>query len=154
MIPIRGIIKHTLLFARGSNTTRSITIASLYSLFRTFSHPTLASKALIGGHIQPPCSIRYSSTKAKPKMTDATNHPLSGLWQPTQLQKLHYGADSVKQHLLSCLPKESSKAFVITGNSLASKTPLVKQVEALLGDKHAGTFSKIGEHAPVASTLR
>ncbi|EDU44305.1 maleylacetate reductase [Pyrenophora tritici-repentis Pt-1C-BFP] len=83
-------------------------------------------------------------------MTDATNYPLSGLWQPTQLQRLHYGPDSVKQHLLSCLPKESSKAFIITGNSLANKTPLVKQVEELLGSRHAGTFSKIGEHAPVA----
>jgi alcohol dehydrogenase class IV len=83
-------------------------------------------------------------------MTDATNHPLSGLWQPTQLQRLHYGSDSVKTHLLDCLPSESSKAFIITGSSLATKTPLVKQVEQLLGSKHAGTFSKIGQHAPVA----
>jgi alcohol dehydrogenase class IV len=83
-------------------------------------------------------------------MTDATIHPLSGLWQPTQLQKLHYGSDSVKKHLLDCLPSESSKAFIITGSSLATKTPLVKQVEELLGNKHAGTFSKIGQHAPVA----
>jgi alcohol dehydrogenase class IV len=83
-------------------------------------------------------------------MTDATNHPLSGLWQPTQLQKLHYGSESVKKHLLDCLPNENSKAFIITGSSLASKTPLIRQVEQLLGSKHAGTFSKIGEHAPVA----
>ncbi|KAH3915363.1 hypothetical protein HBH56_073170 [Parastagonospora nodorum] len=83
-------------------------------------------------------------------MTDATNHPLSGLWQPTQLQKLHYGSESVKDHLLDCLPSEKSKAFIITGSSLATKTPLVKQVEQLLGSKHAGTFSKIGQHAPVA----
>ncbi|OAL03285.1 Dehydroquinate synthase-like protein [Phaeosphaeriaceae sp. SRC1lsM3a] len=95
-------------------------------------------------------SIRFTSTKTKAKMTDATNHPLSGLWQPTQLQKLHYGADSVKKHLLDCLPSENSKAFIITGSSLATKTPLVKQVESLLGAKHAGTFSKIGQHAPVA----
>jgi len=83
-------------------------------------------------------------------MTDATNHPLSGLWQPTQLQKLHYGSDSVKKHLLDCLPSEKSKAFIITGSSLTTKTPLVKQIEELLGSKHAGTFSKIGQHAPVA----
>ncbi len=83
-------------------------------------------------------------------MTDATNHPLSGLWQPTQLQKLHYGSDTVSKHLFSALPSDSSKAFIITGNSLASKTPLVAQVENLLGARHAGTFSKIGEHAPVA----
>lgn len=82
-------------------------------------------------------------------MTEATNHPLSGLWQPTQLQKLFYGPQTVSKHLLSCLPSESSKAFIITGQSLANKTPLVKQVEDLLGAKHAGTFSKIGEHAPV-----
>jgi alcohol dehydrogenase class IV len=89
-----------------------------------------------------------SSTKSK--MTDATSHPLSGLWQPTQLQKLHYGSDTVSKHLSSCLPTSQSKAFIITGNSLASKTPVVQQVEKLLGPRHAGTFSKIGEHAPVA----
>jgi alcohol dehydrogenase class IV len=83
-------------------------------------------------------------------MTDSTNHPLSGLWQPTQLQKLYYGSESVSTHLIESLPTEKSKAFIITGNSLATKTPLVKQVEQLLGDRHAGTFSKIGEHAPVA----
>ncbi|KAL1606085.1 hypothetical protein SLS59_003210 [Nothophoma quercina] len=83
-------------------------------------------------------------------MTDATNNPLSGLWQPTQLQRLHYGSGSVSKHLLDCLPSDNSKAFIITGNSLANKTPLVKDVEKILGSKHAGTFSKIGEHAPVA----
>jgi alcohol dehydrogenase class IV len=84
-------------------------------------------------------------------MTDATSHPLSGLWQPTQLQKLYYGRSTVSTHLSSCLPTPSSKAFIITGSSLATKTPLVKDVEQLLGpSKHAGTFSKIGEHAPVA----
>lgn len=83
-------------------------------------------------------------------MTDSSYHPLAGLWQPTQLQNLHYGSGSVQKHLVACLPKESSKAFIITGNSLATKTPLVNQVEQLLGNRHAGTFSKIGEHAPVA----
>jgi len=83
-------------------------------------------------------------------MTDATNNPLSGLWMPTQLQRLHYGSGSVSKHLLDCLPNSNSKAFIITGNSLATKTPLVKDVEKLLGSKHAGTFSRIGEHAPVA----
>jgi alcohol dehydrogenase class IV len=100
--------------------------------------------------LKSPSVIRNSSTKAKSAMTEATNHPLSGLWQPTQLQKLHYGPGSVQKHLLDCLPNENSKAFIITGSSLATKTPLVKQVEEVLGAKHAGTFSKIGQHAPVA----
>jgi alcohol dehydrogenase class IV len=99
---------------------------------------------------KPLAVIRTTSSKAKRIMTDATNNPLSGLWQPTQLQKLHYGSGSVNKHLINCLPHGDSKAFVITGSSLATKTPLVKQVEEILGNRHAGTFSKIGEHAPVA----
>ena len=83
-------------------------------------------------------------------MTDATTEPLSGLWKPTHLQALYYGPDSVSKHLLSCLPSEGSKAFIVTGSSLANKTKLIAQVEQLLGNRHAATFSKIGQHAPVA----
>jgi alcohol dehydrogenase class IV len=81
-------------------------------------------------------------------MTSATTQPFSGLWQPTQLQKMVYGPGSVQKHLKSCLPSENSKAFIITGSSLA-KTNLIKEVEGLLSGNHAGTFSKIGQHAPV-----
>ncbi|KAL8718120.1 MAG: hypothetical protein Q9225_004712 [Loekoesia sp. 1 TL-2023] len=64
---------------------------------------------------------------------------------------MHYGPSSVKNHLLSCLPSETSKAFIITGSSLATKTSLVSQIESLLGSKHnAGTFAGIRQHAPVA----
>lgn len=46
---------------------------------------------------------------------------------------------------------ENDQAFIITGSSLATKTPLIKQVEQLLGPKHhAGTFANIKQHAPVA----
>ncbi|KAI4285118.1 MAG: hypothetical protein L6R38_000915 [Xanthoria sp. 2 TBL-2021] len=84
-------------------------------------------------------------------MTESTDHPLSGLWQPTQLQALYYGPSSVKRHLLSHLPSDSSKAFIITGSSLATKTSLIRQVESLLGPKHhAGTFTNITQHAPIA----
>lgn len=83
-------------------------------------------------------------------MTDSTYNPLSGLWKPNvPLQRLHYGPDTVSEYLLECLPSPSSKAFIITGNSLATRTPLIQKVEELLGTKHhAGTFSKIGQHAP------
>ncbi|KKY16143.1 putative maleylacetate reductase [Diplodia seriata] len=84
-------------------------------------------------------------------MTDATSSPLTGLWKPTHLKALWYGPHSVKNHLVESLPTESSKAFIVTGSSLATKTPLIKQVEQLLGPKHhAGTFSNIKQHAPVA----
>jgi len=76
--------------------------------------------------------------------------PLSGVWQPNELKSMYYGSGTVKTHLLDCLPSQASKAFIITGQSLANKTPLVKQVEELLGTKHhAGTFSRIGQHAPI-----
>ena len=76
---------------------------------------------------------------------------LSGLWKPNHLERLYYGPSSVHDNLTSCLPSSSSKAFIITGSSLASRTPLIKQVEKLLGSKHhAGTFSNIQQHAPVA----
>ena len=83
-------------------------------------------------------------------MTESTESPLSGYWAPTHLKRLYYGPSSVDKHLMSCLPTEKSKAFIITGSSLAKKTLLIKQVEDLLTKKHhAGTFSGIGQHAPV-----
>lgn len=82
---------------------------------------------------------------------DATSHPLAGYWKPHTLKGLFYGPQVVNKHLLSCLPSESSKAFIITGSSLATKTPLIKELEGLLSSKHhAGTFSNIKAHAPVA----
>ncbi|KAI9732706.1 MAG: hypothetical protein M1818_007440 [Claussenomyces sp. TS43310] len=81
----------------------------------------------------------------------STSDPLSGLWQPPLLQKMFYGPGSVEKHLKSCLPSAESKAFIITGSSLANKTSLITQVEkALTAKQHAGTFSKIGQHAPIA----
>ncbi|KAG0651913.1 Dehydrogenase FUM7 [Hyphodiscus hymeniophilus] len=61
-----------------------------------------------------------------------------------------YGPGAVQKHLKSCLPSEKSKAFIITGSSLA-RTHLIKDVESILSTaNHAGTFSKVGQHAPIA----
>ena len=40
------------------------------------------------------------------------------------------------------------RAFVVTGRSVASKTPLVRELEGALGNRHAGTFGEMGQHAP------
>lgn len=97
--------------------------------------------------------LRFSTSArvtARSPAMESKLSPLTGLYQPNNLNAMYYGPGTVKAHLLACLPSESSKAFIITGSSLASKTPLVKQVEELLGSKHhAGTFSKIGQHAPI-----
>lgn len=77
----------------------------------------------------------------------------TGLYKPNPLQALHYGRNTVQQHLLDCLPSANSKAFIVTGTSLATKTPLIQQIETLLSSssqpRHAGTFSQIGQHAPI-----
>lgn len=40
------------------------------------------------------------------------------------------------------------RAFVVTGRTLREKTDLVRRVEELLGEKHAGTFSGMSQHTP------
>lgn len=98
--------------------------------------------------------LRYEHQRRRksnrPSPVESSQSPLRGLWKPTHLQRLYYGPDSVKENLLSCLPKENSKAFILTGTSLANKTGLIKKIEEQLGQRHAATYSKIGQHAPVA----
>ena len=82
---------------------------------------------------------------------EAISSPIFGLWQPqSHLKSLYYGPSCVHEFLLGVLPSASSKAFIITGRSIATMTPLVQQLEALLGTHHAGTFSHIKQHGPVA----
>ncbi|KAF9891376.1 hypothetical protein FE257_004232 [Aspergillus nanangensis] len=77
--------------------------------------------------------------------------PPSGIYSPHQLQKLCYGDDIVAKELLHCLPSPESCAVIVTGTSIATKTPLLKQVEDLLSPRHFHqTFSNIQQHAPVA----
>ncbi|KAL8791884.1 MAG: hypothetical protein Q9195_005546 [Heterodermia aff. obscurata] len=80
---------------------------------------------------------------------------LSGHWQPhLNLKHLYYGPGCVEQHLLRTLPTPCSKAFIITGTSLFTKTPLVSQLETLLGPHHAGTVTGIRQHNPLADIER
>jgi hypothetical protein len=37
--------------------------------------------------------------------------------------------------------------FIVTVFSLYEKTPVIKEIEAILGNTHVSTFSKIGQHA-------
>lgn len=72
-----------------------------------------------------------------------------GQYEPTQLSKVVYGRGSIQRlpELLDSL--KARKAFIVTGSSLRNKTPVIKNIEAVLGDKHIKTFSKIGQHAPI-----
>jgi 3-oxoacid CoA-transferase len=74
---------------------------------------------------------------------------MTGQYEPTPLAKVVYGRGSIQRlpELLDSL--KVHKAFIVTGSSLQTKTPVIKDIEAILGDKHIKTFSKIGQHAPI-----
>lgn len=74
---------------------------------------------------------------------------IAGQYEPTPLSKVVYGRGSIQQlpGLLDSL--KAKKAYIVTGSSLQHKTPVIKQIEMILGDKHVKTFSKIGQHAPI-----
>lgn len=81
---------------------------------------------------------------------EASNIPLSGLWEPHfELRHLYYGASCVEKNLIRALPSSISRAFIVTGNSIATKTPLVQYLVELLGERYAGTFSEIKQHGRV-----
>ncbi|CAN5637711.1 iron-containing alcohol dehydrogenase [soil metagenome] len=61
-------------------------------------------------------------------------------------ERVHFGEGSLEK-----LEEEAwsyDRAFVVTGRSLYEKTDFIQRVEALLGEKHAGTFSGMGQHTP------
>lgn len=47
-----------------------------------------------------------------------------------------------------CERQQLSRVVVVTGRSLAQGTPVVTDVEARLGARHAATFADVREHAP------
>jgi maleylacetate reductase len=64
-------------------------------------------------------------------------------------ERVHFGEGSLGQIEEEARP--SDRAFVVTGRSLYENTDLVRRVEALLGEKHVGTFSGVGQHTPGSS---
>jgi maleylacetate reductase len=61
-------------------------------------------------------------------------------------ERVHFGAGSLEK--IEEEARSRDRVFVVTGRSLYEKTDLIRRVEALLGEKHAGTFSGISQHTP------
>jgi maleylacetate reductase len=61
-------------------------------------------------------------------------------------ERVHFGVGSLEKVEKEARSKD--RAFVITGRSLHEKTDLIRRVEALLGEKHTGTFVGMSEHTP------
>ncbi len=60
--------------------------------------------------------------------------------------RVHFGPGSLEK--LEEEAQDFDGAFVITGRTLYAETDLVRRVEDMLGEKHAGTFSGMGQHTP------
>ncbi|CDZ98734.1 Alcohol dehydrogenase, class IV [Phaffia rhodozyma] len=84
---------------------------------------------------------------------------LSGSYTPTQHQNVTYGPSAITKlpelvHLLlPSFPSDKNiRAIIVTGNSLATKTPVIDNVIKLLNDAgiDADVHKGIGQHAPVA----
>ncbi|KAF2028135.1 hypothetical protein EK21DRAFT_102085 [Setomelanomma holmii] len=72
-----------------------------------------------------------------------------GVYRASPVKLMIYGTGTTSQ--LTDVIKElgGTKGFIITGRSLYEKTPVIKNIEKSLGSAHGGTFSKIGQHAPI-----
>ena len=70
----------------------------------------------------------------------------SGTHKVLPTERVHFGAGSLQK--LEEEARFRDRAFVVTGRSLYEKTDLIRRVEGLLGEKHAGTFFGIGQHTP------
>ena len=67
-------------------------------------------------------------------------------------ERVHFGAGSLEK--IEEEARSSDRAFVVTGRTLYEKTDLVRRVEEILGEKHAGTFAGMSEHTPGDAVAR
>jgi maleylacetate reductase len=67
-------------------------------------------------------------------------------------ERVHFGAGSLQK--VEEEARSSERAFVITGRSLDERTDLIRRVEVLLGGKHTGTYSAMGQHTPGSAVER
>ncbi len=63
-------------------------------------------------------------------------------------EKVIYGSGSLQKLANETERLERKRALIITGRSIANKTPLIDRVSAVLGTHHVGTFSEIRQHTP------
>src|SRR5215203_1326697 len=67
-------------------------------------------------------------------------------------ERVHFGSGSIAK--IAEEARSSDRVFVITGRSLYERTDLIQRVEALLGEKHAGTYSVMSQHTPGSAVER
>src|SRR5256714_13375119 len=67
---------------------------------------------------------------------------------------IHWGAECLREKLDSELRRVGGRrVFVVTTKSAVREPALAPAVESLLGDRFAGRFADIGQHAPARSVM-
>ena len=61
-------------------------------------------------------------------------------------ERVYFGAGSLEK--IEEEARSHDRAFVVASRTLYKKTDLVRRVEDMLGGKHAGTFTGMGQHTP------
>ena len=78
----------------------------------------------------------------------------SGDYTYTPIERVYFGTGSISK-LRNALDRiGSQRPFLVTGQSIATKTDLVARVERSSGRKLAGVFSEIRQHAPMSGITR
>jgi alcohol dehydrogenase class IV len=77
---------------------------------------------------------------------------MRGTHRSLHTDRVHFGPGSLEE--LATESEAHERVFVVTGRTLNEETDLVRRVEALLGDKHAGTFAGMSEHTPGSAVER
>lgn len=74
---------------------------------------------------------------------------VSGTYAYTANQTVQFGAGCTSTALPKLLKKfGATKALIVCGTSLATKTNVISKIKGILGSSHVGTFTDIGQHAP------
>ena len=72
----------------------------------------------------------------------------SGLFQDVPRDRVLFGPGQIERLADEVDRLGGTRALVITGQTLATKTDLVRKLEAVLGTRHVGTFSDTKQHVP------
>lgn len=99
-------------------------------------------------------SLCALSTSRMSSSASNTAAPLSGIWRNTEVSSIRYGPGSLSRELTKALEEDlsgKSRALIVTGKSLNTKTDVIRKVQTALGPKHIATLDEIGQHAPVAA---
>src|SRR6516165_6290889 len=76
----------------------------------------------------------------------------SGSFTYANPRTIHWGAGVLAERLTAELKqRQLQRAFVVTTRSVAGNAALGGRLREVLGERYAGEFAAIGQHAPAAS---